>query len=113
MYRPYMYEFCKENIKEINFVLISKIDIDKTRKTLKERFEGSVPVFGKRSFHQYVPLSEGVIAVKRCSEDTEYLLKHDLPGRNNTLADVTNTNFQNVQLIHSGPILLSPISQCH
>ena len=49
-----------------------------TRKRLEKRFEGIWPVPGTITFHHYVPLSESIIGVKRCSEDESYALKHNL-----------------------------------
>ena len=43
-----------------------------------DRFSKVITVPGNRSFHQYTPLSESSVGAKRCSDDTQYALVHNL-----------------------------------
>ena len=73
-----MLDFCEANISEIKFLFVDKIELVERREILSKRFENIYPVPGTRSFHMYEPLSNCSIGAKRCSEDEQYSLKHDL-----------------------------------
>ena len=75
-----MFHFCRKNVNEIIFFFIDKDDLAFTREMLESRFKSTVAVPGTRLFHQYDVLDESTVLVKRCSEDLEYSLKHNLLG---------------------------------
>ena len=64
-----MFKFCKENIQNIIFKFISKADVDNTRVILKERFEWVTQIPGTRSFHEFCPIDQYSIEIKRTIED--------------------------------------------
>ena len=64
-----MFEYCKSDIKGINFIKVSKEDIAPVRQTLSTRFESGKIIPGTRSFHHFSPLSEGEVTYKRVSDD--------------------------------------------
>ena len=66
-----MFQFYKENIQNIIFKFISKGDVDNTRVILNERFEGVTRISGTRSFHEFSPIDQYSIEMKRTSEDKE------------------------------------------
>ena len=102
-----MFEFCQEKTKDINFFLISKNDIDLTRKIINKRFQGTFSVLGTITLHQYVPLTESVIGVKRCSEDENYSLKHNLLSKYYVPVDIKVSDyvavFQQIIFILTSP----------
>ena len=66
-----MFQFCKGNIQNIIFRFISKTDVDNTGVILNERFERVTRIPGTRSFHEFSPIHEYSIEMKRTSEDKE------------------------------------------
>ncbi|XP_063604197.1 LOW QUALITY PROTEIN: uncharacterized protein LOC134779822 [Penaeus indicus] len=96
-----MFSYCKENIKEIIFFFITKEQISVTRNALNKRFEGTVPVPGTRSFHQFYHIGGTKLAVKRCSEDQTYVLQHDVLGQTN-IAMLDFEIFQYVACMYEG-----------
>ena len=73
-----MLDFCRANISEIQFLYVDRIELTDRREMLSKRFENTYPVPGTRSFHMYEPLSSSSVGAKRCSEDKQHALKHDL-----------------------------------
>jgi hypothetical protein len=79
-------EYCKEEIKGIFVSIISTENMDPVRSMLETRFSTVSTLPGTRSFHQFVPLSETVMATKRVSEDESYTLEYNLVlGKKNTI----------------------------
>jgi len=73
-----MLEFCKNTIKNIEFIYVQKDRLKETREFLDSRFEIiKSPMPGTRTFHEFSPISECKVAVKRCSEGKEFTLVHD------------------------------------
>ena len=66
-----MFQFCKENIQNIIFRFISKADADNASVILNERFEGVTRIPGTRLFHEFSPMDQYSIEMKRTSEDKE------------------------------------------
>ena len=64
-----MFEYCKSDIKGINFIKVSKEDIALVRQMLSTRFASGKTIPGTRSFHHFSPLSEGEVTYKRVSDD--------------------------------------------
>ena len=64
-----MFEYCKSDIKGINFIKVSKEDIAPVRQMLSTRFESEKTIPGTRSFHHFSPFSEGEVTYKRVSDD--------------------------------------------
>lgn len=56
-----MYKFCTENLKAIKFILVSKDEVVSNHEILKSRFESCHRIVGTRSYHRFVPISEGII----------------------------------------------------
>ncbi len=73
-----MFQFCIQNIAEIKFFYSEKGQIERKRAFLEKRFEGTFSVPGTRTFHQFIPVSDYTVAAKRCSDDNEHVLQHDL-----------------------------------
>ena len=71
-------KFCKDNIKTVTFLYADKTSINKKRRFLEKRFQGTYAVPGTRSFHQFIPVGECTVAVKRCSNDHSFVLQHNL-----------------------------------
>ena len=64
---------------------ISAEDMIPVRSMLDARFQKVCTLPGTRSFYQFVPLSEGVMAAKRVSEDQSYGIEFNLVlGKENT-----------------------------
>ena len=73
-----MFQYCVSNSQDIEFIYIAQENLNSTRLFLETRFEQiKCPIPGTRSFHEFVPLDEFRIAVKRCSEDSLQTLVHD------------------------------------
>ena len=76
-----MFQFCKENIQNIIFKFISKADDDNTRVILNERFEGVTQIPGTRSFHEFSPIDQYSIEMKRTSEDKKPSYVHNFKNQ--------------------------------
>ena len=76
-----MFQFCKENIQNIIFKFISKADVDNTRVILNERFEGVTRILGTRSFHEFSPIDQYSVEMKRTSEDKEPSYVHNFKNQ--------------------------------
>ena len=76
-----MFQFCKENIQSIIFKFISKADVDNTRVIVNERFEGGTRIPGTRSFHEFSPINQYSIEMKRTSEDKESSYVHNFKNQ--------------------------------
>ena len=61
------------------FVFVAKDEVLEARQRMEERFQGTKAVSGTLSFHQFEPISEKIIAARRCSKDIQYEIVHD-PG---------------------------------
>ena len=86
-----MFEFCVNNIDNINFIYISSDEMSETRIFLEDRFLNASTIPGTRSFHQFVPLGDNKIATKRCSEDGEIALVHSF---------ISNTKVTEIEVFH-------------
>ena len=68
-----MCNLCKDNIEGINFIYLSKDEVDATRaksaKQKQDQEQDSIP--GTRSFHKFIPITPNEIGVKFCSEDQD------------------------------------------
>ena len=73
-----MFDFRQQSIKEIDFFFISTSDALLDVPMLEDRFKNVQTLPGTRSFHEFIPISERQIAAKRCSDDEEFDIKHDL-----------------------------------
>eukprot|EP00795_Rhopilema_esculentum_P017067 gene17067-8583_t len=82
-----MYEYCKEQVINVQAVFLSEGQIEATRSFLKLRFESANTLPGTRRFHHFEPLSDKLIGAKRVSIDKTYALQFDLVlGKNKTKA---------------------------
>ena len=76
-----MFQFGLENIQRIIFKFISKADVDNTRVILNERFEGVTRIPGTRSFHEFSPIDQYSIEMKRTREDKEPSYVHNFKNQ--------------------------------
>ncbi len=78
-----MFSYCQKNIKEINFIYLDKEDVTTTRKSLEKRWKNLIAVPGTRSFHEYILLGKNTVGAKKCSEDEQMTLTHNLTKKDN------------------------------
>ena len=76
-----MFQFYKENIQNIIFKFISKADVDNTRVILKKKFERVQQIPGRRSFHEFSPIDQCSIEMKRTSKDKEPSYVHNFKNQ--------------------------------
>ena len=91
-----VFEYCNEEVKGVHVIFISSEEMVPIRSMLDTRFSTATTLPGTRSFHQYTPLSESVMAAKRVSEDELYALEFNLVlGKTNLvkLADPNMSDF--------------------
>lgn len=67
-----MYSFCNEKLKNIKYFLIKSDEIAKISETLKNGFDCCKRVVGTRSYHKYVPVSEGIVRCYFTSDSKDY-----------------------------------------
>ena len=72
-----MFKFCNENIKGIGFFFLSKTDIASNHEFLQQRYKIGKTISGRRSCHEFIPLSTTSIALKIGSSDTEFTRIHN------------------------------------
>ena len=72
-----MFNFCKDHIEGINFIYLSKDEVDATRATFARRFDNTKTISGTRSFHEFIPTTPNEIGVKFCSEDQDICQTHN------------------------------------
>ena len=81
-----VFDYCKEEVKGVHVSFISTEDMIPVRSMLDARFQKLCTLPGTRSFHQFVPLSESLMAAKRVSEDQSYGIEFNLVlGEENTV----------------------------
>ena len=59
-----MFEFCVQEIREIDFLFLKNQEIGIVRVNMKERYKSADIVPGTRSFHQFIPISDSIIGAK-------------------------------------------------
>ena len=96
-----MFCYCKDNIKEMNFLFVTKEQIGVTRNALKKRIEGAILVPGTRHFHQFDHIGGRKVAIKKCSEDQTYTLQHDVLGQK-TIEVLDVAVFEYVACVYDG-----------
>ena len=78
-----MFEYCRNTINDIEFIYVQQNEMKETREFLVSRFEKiKSPVPGTRIFHEFSPVNDCKIVVKRWSEDKEFTLVHDFVNKN-------------------------------
>ena len=65
-----LFQFCKTEVKGINFYYITKEDNNLTRKDLEKRLTAAKTIPGTRGFHQFVPQSKALIGAKNNIRNT-------------------------------------------
>ena len=60
-----VFDYCKEEVKGVHVFFISTENMVPVRSMLDARFQKVCTLPSTRSFHQFVPLSESVMAAKR------------------------------------------------
>ena len=89
--------------QNIIFKFILKADVDNTRVILNERFEGVTQITGTRSFHEFSPIDQCSIGMKRTSEDKEPSCVHNVKNQTKQNSVVQVLDVQ-VKFMHpSGP----------
>ena len=85
-----MFQFFKENIQNIIVKFTFKADVDNTRVILNERFEGITRIPGTRSFHEFSPVDQYSIEMKRTSEGKEpsYVHNFKIQAKQNSVVQV-------------------------
>ena len=73
-----VFDYCKKEVQGVHVNFISADDMVPVRSMLDARFYNVCTLPGTRSFHQFVPLSESVMAAKRVSEDQSYSIEFNL-----------------------------------
>ena len=58
-----LFNFCKD-IEGINFIYLSKDEVDATRVKFAKRFDKIETIPGTRSFHNFIPITSNEIRVK-------------------------------------------------
>ena len=71
-----MFNFCKNNIEGINFIYLSKDEVDATRAKSATRFNNIKIIPGTRPFNKFIPTTPNEIGVKFCSEDQDICQTH-------------------------------------
>ena len=72
-----MFNFCKDNIKGINFIYPSKAKVDATWAKFAKRLDNIKIIPGTRSFKKFIPITPNEIGVKFCSEDQYIFQSHN------------------------------------
>ena len=67
-----MFEYCKGEIKGIDFIFVDDSEISELRKNMESGLSNARTFPGTRSFHQFIPLSPNTIATL-VSEDNYFL----------------------------------------
>lgn len=70
-----MFHWAKRNISGINFVYVTNEDYEAIQNQMDSRYLKTVVLDGTRSFHCFIPISEGIIKVKVYSSDEEHFFK--------------------------------------
>ena len=72
-----MFNFCKDNIEEINFIYLLKNEVDATWAKFAKRFDNIRTIPGTRSFHKFISITPNEIGVKFCSENQDICQTHN------------------------------------
>ena len=67
-----MFMFCKGKIEGIMFAYTPSNEIDTSRAEQAARFSLAKTIPGTRGYHQFVPVSESLIKMRRASDNNEY-----------------------------------------
>ena len=95
-----MFFFCKRKIEGIKFAYIPSNEIDTSRAVLATRFSVAKAIPGIRGYHQFVPVSESLIKMRRVSDNNEYDFEFAFCGGN------TNTKSSGVSNIKASQYIL-------
>lgn len=71
----HMFNWVKGNILGMNFVFVTNEDYHNAQPKMDRRFQKTVVLDGTRSFHCFIPFSEGIVKTKICSTDQEHFFK--------------------------------------
>ena len=52
-----MFNFCQDNVEGINFIYLSKDEVDATRAKFAKKFDNIKTIPGTRSFHKFIPIT--------------------------------------------------------
>lgn len=56
-----MYAFCSENLTQIKYILVKKEEVILYSKDLEQEFVSCQRIVGRRSFHKFIIISEGIM----------------------------------------------------
>ena len=90
-----VFEYCNEEIKYINVILISSEEIVPIRSMLDSQFSNVRTLLGTRSFHQFIPLSESIIGANCVSEHASHAIKLSLVLGKTNLVKFIDPNVSN------------------
>ena len=76
-----MFQCCKEKIQNIIFRFICKADVDNTREILNERFDVVTQIPDTRSIHEFSPIDQYSIRMKRTSGDKKPSYVHNFKNQ--------------------------------
>lgn len=91
-----MFDFCVQNIKGIDFVLVTADDVQKEHETLKHRFEEAKTFDGTRDHHCYIPLDRSTLRISKisasvCSKYIEF--KTDRTSHLSSIKDINKNDY--------------------
>ena len=84
-----MFNFWKDNIEGINFIYLSKDEVDAIRAKFAKWFDNIKTIPGTRSFHEFIPITPNEIGVKFFSEDQDIWQTHNF-GNNVSVPESLN-----------------------
>ena len=72
-----MFNFCEDNIEGINFIYLSRTEVDATRAQFAKRFDDIKTIPGTRSFDKFIPITPNEIGIEFYSEDQDIYQTHN------------------------------------
>lgn len=89
-----MFDWAKSNILGMNFAFVTNDEYMATRNKMDDRYLKTVVLSGTRSFHCFVPVSEGILKTKIYSSAEEHFFKRVVKIKSQL---ETNTKLLNVK----------------
>ena len=72
-----MFNFCKDPFEGINFIYLSKDEVDATKAEFAKRFDNIKAIPRTRSLHEFIPITPNEIGVTFCSNDQDICQSHN------------------------------------
>lgn len=70
-----MFDWAKSNILGMNFVFLTNGEYDAIQTKMESRYSRTVVLNGTRTFHCFIPVSEGIVKTKTYSTDEEHYIR--------------------------------------